>query len=164
MSKKIFVLLIILSISLPPFIFLFSFNEEIIINDDYFLFAYFLNSFDLKGNFGSIEKNKANFTRNGLEVNQTLQSYKIQTNWVVQNDGGLSPNTTVGDISRDFNITGIDGYNRTKYLITIQNVSTKSTWRDVEENTSSTYLEMDDSLTGTNMTAMEFNITSRSRV
>ncbi|MFX0139412.1 MAG: hypothetical protein ACFFDN_37575, partial [Candidatus Hodarchaeota archaeon] len=173
MKRKMFTLSILLLLSLTQFIPTLEFEKNTEIGEEYFILADFISSLDLNSNFDYIEKDKANSTRNGLEVNQTIQSNKTQLNWLAQNDGGMGsppePQIPAGDISKDFNITAIDNYNRTYHKIIIQNVSAEPTWKDIEENTTLinaavNRTEIADIGTTYQCAAMEFNLTEDSRV
>jgi len=121
-----------------------------------------------------ITNSSINGTRDPLSVNQTCTMNKTELDWTVQNDMGdgpaPAPQVPAGNITRDYNITAIDDYNRTSYEITIQNITMEPTWKDVEENTSSVttgsnYVTLDDSGGFTpSCAAMEFNITKNTRL
>ncbi|MHA1385692.1 MAG: hypothetical protein ACTSR3_18225 [Candidatus Helarchaeota archaeon] len=169
MKKKYFVNIILILVTFSPFLGLLLTS----VNENRLNIPSYSGSRNPSPDLGvetwrEISNSSANGTRSSLNVTQYVKGNKTMLDWLNQNDPGLADNTPVGNISRDFNVSGIDNYNKSKIKIQIHNVSAEPTWEDVEYDVDSgsgndrIYIN---NFNCTAMdTAMEFNVTVRSRL
>ncbi|MHA1271663.1 MAG: hypothetical protein ACTSPY_17860 [Candidatus Helarchaeota archaeon] len=110
------------------------------------------------------EINNGNFTGiyNKVNITQLAQRLENDPNFNVLNDKfsiSSDYNSYVGDASAEFNVTEISYYNTSRIELQIKNISAQPTWKDLENNYSTSFYSFHES-SNPRMMGVTFNIKS----
>ncbi|MHA1275333.1 MAG: hypothetical protein ACTSQS_18170, partial [Promethearchaeota archaeon] len=108
--------------------------------------------------------NNGNFTGiyNKVNITQLAQRLENDPNFNVLNDKfsiSMDYNSYVGDASAEFNVTEISYYNISRIELQIKNISSQPTWKDLENNYSTSFYSFHAS-SNPRMMGVTFNIES----
>ncbi|MHA1696928.1 MAG: hypothetical protein ACTSYZ_07315, partial [Candidatus Helarchaeota archaeon] len=115
-----------------------------------------------------ITLNSANGTYNKLNVTQYCQKETNISNKQILNTKLKTADSQsgVGDNKYEFNITVPNYYNMTDFRLDFKNITAQPTWRDIEQNTTSSFYVLYDLMAGSDQdtVGMSFDVSSDMRI